>query len=723
MSCSIEERLQLFRSVCEAVQYAHGNAVIHRDLKPSNILVKPDGSVRLLDFGIAKQIESLETPTSPSGMNRTFTGMRLMTPAYASPEQIRGERVGVYTDVYSLGVILYELLCGRPPFDLSNLTPGEGEMVITEQEPEKPSAAARRTAQARGLQGRPHSASKTSWADLDVLCLTAMHKDPERRYRSVEALIRDVDNYLKREPLEARADSLRYRMGKFVSRNRRAVSAAAVAITIVLGLVIFFTARLAIARNAALAEAARTQRVQRFMMNLFQGGDEAAGPADSLRVVTLLDRGVQEAQALNGDPKIQAELYVTLGGIYQKLGKFDRADSLLNSALEQDKRLYGADSAEVAETLVAVGLLRSDQARLADAEQLTREGLAMTKRHLPANHPAVAKATLALGRVLGERGSYDQAISTLAEAVRLESAPGTAPADLANSLAALADAQYSAGHYVEADPLYRQVLEMHRKLYGEEHPLVAEDFGNLGSIQQDLGYYSEAEGYERQALEITQTYYGKDSPKTAADLTMLGRALEYENKLDEAEGALQQALAIQERAYGPTHPSVADTLNELGNVESLRNQLDEAEARFERVAEIYRAVYGDQHYLVATALSNVASIYMDKKDYPRAEHLFRDVVRRYTETLSADNVNTGIARIKLGRTLLRENRFKDAEVETLAGYEIESKQTNPSTSYLHAARKDLAAEYDALKQPAAAAKYRAELADEAAKTASAASAK
>jgi eukaryotic-like serine/threonine-protein kinase len=709
--CSIEERLRLFRAVCEAVQYAHQHAVIHRDLKPSNILVKADGSIRLLDFGIAKHLENLETPAKlgqtelgQTEKEQTMTGLRLMTPAYAAPEQVRGERLGMHSDVYSLGVILYELLAGEIPFDLSRKSPGEAESMILTQDPGRPSAVAKGAASIS-------SVSKTAWVDLDVLCLTAMHKDTQRRYPSVEALIRDIDHYLKGEPLEARPDTFRYRLGKFVTRNRRAVTAAALVFTIVVGLVIFFTLRLAKARNAALEEAARTQRIQRFMMNLFQGGDESVGPGDSMRVVTLLDRGVQEAQTLNNDPKVQADLYQTLGTIFDQLGKFDQADSLLHSALDRRKALFGPDSIEVAESLVALGQLRADQARLQEAEQLIRQGMEMDERHLPRNHSSVIKATLALGKVLGQRGDYDQAIQLLGQAVRLQSEPGTASADLANSLSALADTQCSAGHYELCDPLHRRALEMHRQLYGPRHPLVAEDLASLGAVQTDLGYYDKAEQFYRQALDITESYYGKDHPKTAARLTGLGEAFGYEKKYDEADAALEQALAVQEHVYGPVHPAVAEALNELGNVASMRDHLDEAKARFLRAAQIYREVYGDHHYQVAIALSNVAALYYDRKDYVRAEELFRDVVRRFTEALSADNVNTAIARLKLGRTLLHQNRYQEAEVETLAAYEFLTKQTSPDTSFVHAARKDLAAEYDGLKQPEKAAKYRAELAE------------
>jgi serine/threonine protein kinase/tetratricopeptide (TPR) repeat protein len=696
---SIPERLRLFRAVCEAVEHAHRHLIVHRDLKPSNILVKPDGSVKLLDFGIAKQLDSLDGP-----VDQTKTGLRMMTPAYAAPEQILGEPVGIHTDIYTLGIVLYELLTGRLPLDLSNRTPGEAGAAIVAQQPARPSAVA-----------KEKSVSKRAWADLDVVCLTAMRKEPERRYRTVEALIRDVDHYLASEPLDARPDTFGYRLSKYVRRNWRAVSATAAAFLIVVTLVVFYTVRLATARNAAVAEAARTQRIQHFMLNLFQGGDEAVGPADSLRVVTLIDRGVQDAKSLDGQPAVQAELYETLGSIYQKLGKLDQADSLLRRALDQRRALFGSDNAEVAKSLVALGRLRVDQADYKEADRLIREGLQMSRRHLGPDHPAIASATLALGQVLEESGQYDAGIKVLEQAVGLRSVAargGPASADLAASMRELANTHFYAGHLAVADSLDRLVLAITRTLNGERHPLVAEDLINLGAVQQEWGHYKEAEQYYRQALDITQAFYGPNHYKTAAGLTVLGRALRFEPQgNDEAARLFEQALVIRERVFGKVHPQVASTLNEMGGVALARNRFAEAEVLARRVLAIYRTVYGGKHAFTGVGVSNLASVYVAQQQYARAEPVYREAIDIFTEAQGAEHLNTGIARIKLGRTLLRQGRYAEAVRETLAGYQILTKQTDPGVSWLVNARNDLVAAYDSLGQPDKGATFRAELAD------------
>src|SRR6267142_2123523 len=413
---ALPQRLALFRALCEAVNFAHSHAVVHRDLKPSNVLVKSDGTLRLLDFGIAKQLE-------PDADSVTRTQFRMLTPAYAAPEQFRGGRTGIRTDVYSLGVVLYELIADAPPFDLSDCTATEAERRVHEETPSLPSA--------RAKDRWPSMA----WSDLDVLVLKAMHRDPERRYASVEALLRDVDHFLRGEPLEARPDRFAYRLGKFIARNRPRALAGTAASMALLVAAVFFTVRLARARDAALAEAARAQHVQAFLQDLLEGGDREAGPAAELRVVTLLERGAKEADTLAAEPAMQADLFATLGVMYSRLGRLDRAGPLLERALDRHRALRGPQDA----TVVA------DLASLA-----------------------------ALGAVLADENELDAAAKALDEAVALRSRPGVSPLDLAGALAQLADVRFAAGRYDEAAALNERTIALYRAQLGPRHPRVAD---------------------------------------------------------------------------------------------------------------------------------------------------------------------------------------------------------------------------------------------------------
>jgi serine/threonine-protein kinase len=676
---SMDERLKLFRLVCKAVQYAHGQMVVHRDLKPSNILVRSTGGSRtpkLLDFGISKHLGNVSDSPDPG-----LTG-RLMSFLYAAPEQFKG-MTSVQTDVYSLGVVLYELIAGCHPFKLRNESPLEIERMISENTPEKPSLVASR----RGDRtGQPQAGT---WTDLDVLCLKTLHREPGRRYQSVEALIRDIDHYLAGQPLEARGDSVTYKLGKFAKRHRSGLTASLTVIVLALTFGIFFTVRLAQARNQALFAASRTQRIEGFISKLLTGGGQ---PSADLKVVTLIDDGAIEAQTLNKDPEVQAELYQTLGNSYRHLGVFDKADSLLSRALSQRQSLYGPEHAQVAESLIALGLLRMDQRKLDEAEKLVRDGLQMTQRVSPDDKIALASAMTALGSVLSTRGSHNDAIPVIEEAVKvLDSSVPTQ--ELLEALIQLSEANFYAAHYDTCDTLTQRTKSIAQQLYGDRHFQVGKALMNLGAVQIQRGNYPEAEQLYRQSLDITQGWYGKEHFETASNMIQLAQSLIAQKRYDEAESLLSQALEINEKVFSKDHPRLTFVLNELGSLAYRRGNYTDAEKYFLRTVELNRQAYGETNFRTLVAQGNLAGVYYTQHYYDRAESTLRQVVNGYALE-SPDHLNLGIAKIKLGRALARTKKFKEAESQALAGYEIVKK--HKSQSWIKDARATLVIIYEGL---------------------------
>ena len=695
---SLAARIRLFRGICEAVQYAHSEMVFHGDLKPSNILVKEGDEPKLLDFGLAQRLQKTDDGDEKDPLVLGFT------PAYAPPEQFRGKSSGFRSDIYSLGTIFYELLTGVLPFDASNKTLSEIGASKSNELPKLPSAS---LSVKHGRQ-----IGRVAWRDLDAICLKAMHPIPNLRYSSVEALIQDLDAYVNCEPVAAlQPHSRTYLLRKFVGRNRRALILATSMLAVVAGLAGFYTVRLAQERNRAIAEAARTRRIQRFMIDLFQNGDQQAAPSKDLTVLAALDRGAQSASSLKSDPETQAGLYLTMGTLYELLNRYPKASEFLERSLETF-RATGAGNPKTVGALVQLGLLRGDQNRFSDAQKLIQQGLDLAARlHLGPDSYEMLDARSALGRVLVQSGSPDKAIALLQPIVDRPPRNEEEQIVQTESLTALAVAQQYAGHYDVAESLNRRALALDRKLHGESYPRVATDLANIATAQLTRGQYAEAEKLYREAENIFEHWYGEDGPDTVQLKSFIALAAMQQGRNAEAEQLLRNVLPLEERAYGTSvHATVAFTYDMLGKVALLQRNLPEAEANFSRSLEIDTKLFGEKEYKTAVAASDLAGVLVKERQFERAEKIARPAVSALTARPLPGNMSVGAVQLNLGEALLGQKRYRDAEAPIVAAHAILTNQPVAFKAKLDDSRRDLVIIYTALKEPDKAEQYRAELA-------------
>jgi serine/threonine-protein kinase len=669
LELSSRERVRLFLQVARAVHYAHRNLIVHRDLKPNNILVTADGQAKLVDFGIAKILDASALPLSGPAP-QTRTGLWVMTPEYASPEQVRGDPVTTATDVYGLGLVLYEILTGEKAQKVTSLAPAALDRAICETNPP------------RRLTG-----------DLDRIVAMALRKEPERRYASAERLADDLARYLDGDPVAARGDSLMYVARKFVVRHRWAVASSVAVVGLLIGWAGTVTVKEA-AVSRALAEAevegAKAAQVTAFLTSLFEASDPAAARGASLTARELLDRGLSRVDSLAPQPLVQAEVLSVIGRVYQNLGEHARARPLLERSLairlaqlgENDPdvarshnrlgnlmRLQGeygpstehlrkavaiqrqADSSHalaLATDLHDLASVLTEQGQLDEAGPLFEEALAIRVRELGTEHLDVAESQSGLGWLASERGEYSTSERRYREALEMRRRllPGNHP-EMAYALHNVATSLERLGRYDEAERLHLQALDVRRQVFGPRHPSVATGLNNLGIVLLRKGDQPAAVARFRDALAMRRELLGEDHPSTLITMNNLAAGLTRMREYPEAERLLRAAVEAQRRREGPESPALATSLTNLATVQTHLGKHGEAEANFRTALAMERKAHGDEHPGVASTTLGIGILRREQRRYAEADSLLQAAVAMRAKLMGSDHPETKRARGEL----------------------------------------------------------------------------
>jgi tetratricopeptide (TPR) repeat protein len=679
---SMARRLELFTQVCEGVQHAHQKGVIHRDLKPSNVLVtiQDDRPVpKIIDFGVAKATAQHLTERSLF----TELGVLIGTPEYMSPEQAEMGSLDIdtRTDIYSLGVLLYELLTGALPFDRTDLRRAgfaEIQRIIREKEPDRPSTRITQlgtasTEAAKNRRTEPRRLASELRGDLDWITMRALEKDRTRRYQTANALAADVRRHLSNEPISAGPPSTAYRAGKFVRRHRFGVAAAA---TLVLLLAAFTVAmavqaqRIARERDRANREAEAARKVSDFLVHLFEVSNPSEARGNSITAREILDAGsARIAQELAGQPEVQGRLMNTMAAVYQSLGLYK------------------------------------------DSATLYRESLAVRRRALGSRDPAVAANLHDLGTLLVISGDYAGAEAALNEALALrESLHGKSSAEAALTVGSLAQLSYARGDYAKAEPLFKRKLDTLRRLAPGNEEATSDALNDLAmTIQQTRSDYAGAQALLRESLAMNRKLFGEVHPKIAQSLNNLGKAYFRAREYGPAEALFRESLAMNRKLFGEVHPEVSANLSNLGLVARDSGDYAKANALFAQVVAIDRQTLGPDHLIVAGSLDYWGESLRLGGDARRAEEVLRESLAIRVKALPRGHWMIAATQTLIARALVDQRRFAEAERLLLEAYPIVEVRFGPGHRRVTAVVERVVALYDAWGKPDKASEWRAKL--------------
>jgi serine/threonine protein kinase/tetratricopeptide (TPR) repeat protein len=642
---SLRRRLALFASVCDTIHYAHQHLVVHRDLKPSNILVTNTGEVKVLDFGIAKLLAGLGTTEI------TRTGQRWMTPEYASPEQLRGEPITTSVDVYTLGVLLYELVTGRR----AHVAPDRValERRIVEDDPPRPSEVI--TAEAAAARGTNAQRLKRAVQDdVDTIILKALHKDPAHRYITAAEFGDDIRRFLAGLPVRARPDTTMYRTRKFIQRNRRLVVVGVIAAVSVLGAtaqsIVSERRQRESARLAAL-ERDKAEQVSRFVVGLFAGVNPLRPAGSEVTAREMLDSGaVRVKSELANQPAVQGSLLAVLASSYEGLGKIDEARNANDEAIKVLRMAPVVDSVTLAAALVTRARMFTIHRQRDSAKAAAQQAIALLRALARRPESQVGGELSVLADAFQVAGDVDSADVYAARAVARARA-GTDLGQLASALSHEAALAAHRGHNVRAESLLVEIVSLRRRELPPAHPEIALALGGLGNLRAAMGKLPEARADLQATAGLLGRSLGKQHVYYASTVADLARVLERQGELEHADRWYREAIESRRAIFGDTSVTIARVKGMQASVREKMGKLDEAESMFRESLTGRERSLGNRSWEAAMAANALANFYRRTARPAKALPLHEQAaeILRSLGASSADRLATVEKDLKLSR--------------------------------------------------------------------------
>jgi eukaryotic-like serine/threonine-protein kinase len=710
----IHARLQLIRTVCSAIHYAHQTLVVHRDIKPSNILVTADGVPKLLDFGIARILDA--SGDSTAGITRD--GAVILTPENAAPEQVRGEAITTATDTYALGVLMYRLLTGCPPYQVSMNRPAEIPAIICDVEPLPPSQKVRRLASPlpsgntppdarQVLNARGMSAERLARrlrGDLDNIVLMALRKDPKRRYRTVNEFAGDIERHLSSHPVLARPDTWHYRSSRFLRRHVAAVSATA---SLCL-LLIMFAISTGI-QNRKIAEQRDTaMEISAFLEDIFREPDPGNARGASITAREILEKGANQITNQLGDrPAIQATLMSTIGRVYYNLGEYDNSAELLQESLRIRRDVLNDQEGGVAVTKSELAVTLMEKAEYDESLRLLTEAIDENRKRKGAGSADLANNYFHLAEVYQLSGESEQAERYARDSIDMFTALGTQYAkDIAEAKNLLARVLQRSNKLDEAELLLSEAIELVKTHSGSDDPLLAYYSQNYAVLLQTKGELDRAEETYYEAIAITRKILGDEHSLLGGSLVMLGRLLHSREEYAEAEIAFRDALRVHRKARGDTHPFVGYDKVSLGMLLHDMGRLEEAEQQIREALGIYEESLGGEHQYIASALTALCAVLNDAGRAEEGRPLIERALAIRSKDYNARHPLLASTQNVAGRNLAVLGDFAAAEPLLVDSLEILKEQDGPDSQRVRRARGWLRDMYVASGQQKKADRYR-----------------